>query len=137
VASLREVLAGHIISCAIELDGREQYKLFFLAAHRRDDALCLKVTSVMRHFTPGSRRTAGVALCKAGEHAAFTTDSAIEPDNRFEIPYRRLGGEYLVNDRGAVSTTILDRLQTAIGKSVTINEAERKELRAALDAIQL
>lgn len=91
----------------------------------------------MRHFQANSRRAAGVAICYAGEHAALTAESAIEPDNRFHIPYRRLGDDYLANDRGAVSTTILGRLRAAIAKSITLNEAERRELRVALDAIRL
>jgi len=136
VASLREIPAGHIISCVVELDGREQYKLFFLAAHCVDHALCLKITSVMRHFQDNSRRAAGVAMCSAQEHAALTADSAIEPGNRFEIPYRRLGGEYLANDRGPVSIAILERVRVATAKAITLNEAERSELRAALDAIR-
>lgn len=132
--SLREIPAGHIISCAIEIGDREQHKLFFLAAHREDHAVCMKITSVLRHFE-NPRRAAGVAMCAAGEHEALRVPSAIEPDNCFPIPHRRLGGDYLANDRGPISAVLLARIRDATANSRTITVSQRTALLAMLDAL--
>lgn len=136
MANLADIAPGHIISCIVDLDGRQTSKLFLVLAHLEDSALCLKITSNVGFYRNNPTRAAGAVFCR-GEHPALSLQSVIETDNDFLLPHRRLGAPFLANDRAAISSDLLGRLKAAVASSLTLSPVQKQELQCHLEAIAL
>ena len=121
-----------VIRLPIKLDGSDykEPKRFVVLAHVNGHAYCLKTTSIVTPYFDDPSKMVGAVFYKKGSTAAFDSDTVVQPDNPFPIPYAEIE---LAQARGALTVSLLpgdfgDRLCEAVQKSETLKPVPKKRL---------
>jgi hypothetical protein len=114
--------------------GVTRIKYFVILGHGQTVAGAIATTSQVHKHKGDPNLMKGCVMLRAGEIGVFPKETAIEPHNRFQLPYAKIAachaaGE-LTNHGTCLPTNFAKRLSDAIDKSYLLNAREKQMIKA-------
>jgi hypothetical protein len=110
-------------------------KWFVVIAHENGNAICVKATSKVERYKNNPYLMAGCAFFPVGEIPCFPKETALQPDNRFEIPHSLIEREH-ANGKVTIAATSVDCRERLIASVTKSNQLNRRERQTILEWLQ-
>lgn len=109
-------------------------KFFVILAHGKTVAGAIATTSKVHKHKADPKFMAGCVLYKVGAVPCFNQETAIEPHNRFNIPYAQISAAHAAGTlkiHGACLPVDFDKhLKAAVDASILLNAREKQTLKS-------